>query len=128
MEKGPKVTLPYPTTFLPYPCGPLKGTGRHYGITTELRPDTLATTNDTFTITPYTSSPSVRPDAVRRIYERAPSARHEKWFEGIRLSFERAITLYISGYIFWLISDGTFLAEIISDQNTLSLWCHRDAI
>ncbi|KAG0125032.1 hypothetical protein HOY82DRAFT_617263 [Tuber indicum] len=32
-------------------------------------------------ITPYTSPPSVRPEAVRRIYKRGPLARPEKWNE-----------------------------------------------
>ncbi|KAG0138462.1 hypothetical protein HOY82DRAFT_596256 [Tuber indicum] len=32
-------------------------------------------------ITPYTSLPSVRPEAVRRIYKRGPLARTEKWNE-----------------------------------------------
>ncbi|RPB05729.1 hypothetical protein L873DRAFT_533955 [Choiromyces venosus 120613-1] len=58
-KKGPKLPSLYSGLFLPYPCSPHVGTGHHHGITAELHHNTLATINDTFSITPYTSSLSV---------------------------------------------------------------------
>src|ERR1700710_2753892 len=96
LEKGAKLTLPSLQNISTIPLQPRTRDRVHQGITVVLRPDTSRPTNDTFNIIPYTSLPSNRPDAVRRIYERAHSAKWEKWFEGIWLRFEQAVILYFS--------------------------------
>src|ERR1700710_1441084 len=96
LGKRAEVTLPSLRNISIIPLQPRTRDRAHNSITVVLRPDTSGPTNDTFNITPYTSLPSNRPDAVHRIYERAQSAKWVKLFEGIWLSFEQAVILYYS--------------------------------
>jgi hypothetical protein len=57
------------------PSGPGVRSSRHLQYLMQLRPHTIAHKMGPLLITPYTSRPSVQPDAVRRIYEKVDRAR-----------------------------------------------------
>lgn len=90
-----------------YPSGPDVGTARHRRYVRQLRPDTITGKKDAFAVTPYTSSPSVRPEPVRRIYERVVSARGRKWNEPNRSESPRVTYHESMVMVDWYISNGT---------------------
>ena len=97
-----------------YPSGPGVGTARRLRHMRKLCPNTITEKKDAFAVTPYTSSPSVRPEPVHRIYERVESARGRKWNKPNRSELPRVTYHESMVMVDWYIGNRTFDAIAVT--------------